>query len=409
MAWRIDEAVVRGEIDNRTKGRVVGRIWFVGVEAPVQLDLEGNAWRDVAGRVLKFENPAPKTMDLSRLSPTQSGVVGDITASRKVKVPEIPMDQIGEYYAAKKPWPWHWGNSLYLEWFSLRNGRVVIESSSFELTMEDEPTWEMSEDEEAAQRVANGEALTGFMQGRVDALDEGAGQPDSSDDTPVEWSEDKPMTEAEAEAEQARQDLLLDRVQARIEREGKEVDFETILEEEIERLREERGEPPLGEGGKKGWEVDESILAEIEDETCGELDTIWLPQAHSQHPLVEQAHDLWLRLHELAEKHEWIPPKAMVEHPVVELINATMCVGPKLAGALNGDRWPPEIEFCAQTIVRLKRARGYVDDALGAAESCQEDRLIPPEHLGPATVDLIDLAHEIDQLIGELRDRLEAC
>lgn len=250
MAWRIDEAVVRGEIDNRIKDRVVGRIWFVGVEAPVQLDLDGNAWRDVAGRVLKFKNPDAKTMDLSRLSPTQSGVVGDITASRKVKVPEIPMDQIGEYYAAKKPWPWHWGNSLYLEWFSLRNGRVVIESSSFELTMEDEPTWEMSADEEAAQRVANGEALTGFMQKMVDALDEGAGQPDSFDATPAEWTEDKSMTEAEAEAEQARHDLLLDRVQARMKREGKEADFETILEEEIERLREECGEPPLGEGGE---------------------------------------------------------------------------------------------------------------------------------------------------------------
>ena len=30
MAWRIEEAVVRGEIDSRGRGRVTGRIWFAG-------------------------------------------------------------------------------------------------------------------------------------------------------------------------------------------------------------------------------------------------------------------------------------------------------------------------------------------------------------------------------------------
>ena len=30
MAWRIAESVVRGEIDNRRKGCVTGRIWLVG-------------------------------------------------------------------------------------------------------------------------------------------------------------------------------------------------------------------------------------------------------------------------------------------------------------------------------------------------------------------------------------------
>ena len=39
MAWRIDESVVRGEIDNRVEGRVTGRIWFVGLDEPVELEL----------------------------------------------------------------------------------------------------------------------------------------------------------------------------------------------------------------------------------------------------------------------------------------------------------------------------------------------------------------------------------
>ena len=33
MAWRFHEHVLRGEIDNRTRGRVTGRIWLAGMDA----------------------------------------------------------------------------------------------------------------------------------------------------------------------------------------------------------------------------------------------------------------------------------------------------------------------------------------------------------------------------------------
>lgn len=147
MAWRIDEQVIRGEIDNRVRGQVTGRIWFMGLAGAVELELTGNAWRDLAGRRLEFTNPRPRPDEsghLVRLVPRQAGVIGDCTASRKVKVPDIPLDQIGEYYAARKPFPWHWGNSLYLEWFGAANGRVVIETAGFELKIGEEAAWEMS-------------------------------------------------------------------------------------------------------------------------------------------------------------------------------------------------------------------------------------------------------------------------
>ena len=93
MAWRIDEQVVRGEIDNRTRGRVTGRIWLLGRDEPVELDLQGNPWRDLAGHVLRFNNPEPVPADLHGLVSRQEGVTGDITASRKVKVPDVPMEE----------------------------------------------------------------------------------------------------------------------------------------------------------------------------------------------------------------------------------------------------------------------------------------------------------------------------
>lgn len=169
MAWRIDESVIRGEIDNRTRGRVTGRIWFAGLPQPVELDLTGNAWRDLAGRRLEFVNPVAVKPPLSAdevagLALRQTGTIGDCTASRRVKVPEVSMDELMELMAQRKPFSWHWGNCLYLEWFSATNGRVVIESASYLLTVSPDITWDMTAGEEEKQRGKNAEAMGGFMQ-----------------------------------------------------------------------------------------------------------------------------------------------------------------------------------------------------------------------------------------------------
>ena len=57
MAFRIHDSVVRGEIDNRVKGVVRGRVWVEGRAEPVILELKGNAWPDLAGCLLTFTNP----------------------------------------------------------------------------------------------------------------------------------------------------------------------------------------------------------------------------------------------------------------------------------------------------------------------------------------------------------------
>src|SRR5208282_5158052 len=137
MAFRIHDSVVRGEIDNRIKGIVRGKIWVHGREAPVTLELKGNAWLDLAGCLLTFNNPLKRVahQHLDSLYPVQRGTIGDLTASRKVRVFDIPMPEA--YLMRKrgeKP-PEHMANCLYLEWFSEANGRVVIESADYELTI----------------------------------------------------------------------------------------------------------------------------------------------------------------------------------------------------------------------------------------------------------------------------------
>ena len=171
MAWRIQDSVIRGEIDNRRKGCVRGKLWLDGLDEPVKLDLEGNACPDLAGCLLKFSNPQKRILHpgLDTLHPLQHGTIGDLTASRKVRVFDIPMPEA--YLMCKrgeKP-PEHMANSLYLEWFSEANGRVVIESADYQVEIS-APEWQMTpqENEERARQAAAG--MDDFMQKLTDAI-----------------------------------------------------------------------------------------------------------------------------------------------------------------------------------------------------------------------------------------------
>ena len=127
MAFRIHDSVVRGEIDNRVKGIVRGKIWVEGRAEPVILELKGNAWPDLAGCLLTFTNPQERFPHphLDSLDPVQRGSIGDLTASRKVRVFDVPLEKALEMIRRKEKPPEHMANCLYLEWFSEANGRVV--------------------------------------------------------------------------------------------------------------------------------------------------------------------------------------------------------------------------------------------------------------------------------------------
>ena len=409
MAWRIDESVIRGEIDNRTRDRVTGRIWFEGRAEPVELNLTGNAWRDLAGRRLEFVNPVAvkkplSADDIDGFATRQTGTIGDCTASRKVKVPEVTMDELMELFKQRKPFPWHWGNSLHLEWFSETNGRVVIESASYLLTVSPDMTWDMTADEEAAQQRKNAGAMGGFIQqfGEAVASEEGGALGEDKG-----WNEGAPQSEAEAEKMQNDSDRLADRINARLQREGPDADYEKILEEELERRARERGEKPLTpeEAAQRAEWVDEmnaaatGALANPDPEIDAEI--------RQKHPLAEQLFALSLRLTKEPEARGWVPADAGEEHPLIELGASAAKAGAKLAGGLNGREWPPTVDLCGGVIVRLKRAREFLDDALGAAEACAEEGLGDAAWLAAVCAELAQIARECDGLIAELRAKLE--
>ena len=111
MAWRPNEYLLEGELDNTTPGKVTGWMRFAGLKDKVTFDLRGNFHRDIRGAKIRFQgdgdedNPhAASYMDGFALR--QTGKVGDITAG------DPPADYL---------------DRPYYEWFGDQNGRVVIE------------------------------------------------------------------------------------------------------------------------------------------------------------------------------------------------------------------------------------------------------------------------------------------
>jgi len=404
MAWRIQDSVERGEIDNRTRDRVTGKIWLCGMEHPVELELTGNPYRDLAGQYLRFINPNPKPLPehYKGFAVEQTGVVGDITAARRVKILEIEDEEFEHYYKNKIPMPYHWGNCLYLEWHSARNGRVVIEATDYELTVEPEATWQMSEAEEEAQLEANGRSMINFMNTMMEAAtDEVDGEFEDDDDAP------QSQAEAEADAETARMDLLNDRIQARLEKE-EFVDadaYDRIMEEERERLRRERGEPepeplsPEEEAERDEWI--EAINAEVEEALAKEGEA---PELEPD-PLAEHCRKLGSRVHEEIDQNGWLPEAAHEEHPLKELIHGIWFAGAKLAGALNGrdQEWPPEAIFAGDCLVRLKKARTYLADALAGLDAAEAEKLTDPAWISPLRQELQSIRKSVQTKIGEVR------
>ncbi len=163
MAWRIHDSVVQGVIDNRVRGAVTGQLWLVGRAAPLQLRLRGNACGDLAGCELSFERVQPDTLIATSLAMIQEGVVGEMTASRKARLhvvstadpggAAVPLERIPRPRLA---------NVLSLEWYSERNGRVVLESADFNMRVS-EHAWSLSAIEEEEQRRVNAAALREFL------------------------------------------------------------------------------------------------------------------------------------------------------------------------------------------------------------------------------------------------------
>jgi hypothetical protein len=364
MAWRIEEAVTRGEIDNTVEGHTTGRIWLAGREEPLVLNLVGDCWRDLAGTRLRFQNPSPAAVqDSAALDLNQTGIVGDMTASRKNKVPTVSEDEFHKLYDSRSEIPFEWRNTLYLEWFSEINGRVVIEATSY--AMEISPhEWEMDEDTENAQKLANLNAMRDFMAQVIRRREPGQ----------TEGEEDAELDEFAWEERLKESDRLTDAYQEVLEKYMEDADSEQkeafvmgwdgLLDALAE--RDEAGDAAYPEGNPSFGSADDGFLDEGEEES--EEDDGYLEAdddsfgEEDDHPLQVQAQELAMRAMDV------VPRDAGPGTPAYQLVSSLLQVSGKLAGALNGrgSGYEPETGY---VLAVLKRCLNWLNDAVG---SCQE-------------------------------------
>jgi hypothetical protein len=399
MAFRIHDSVVRGEIDNRVKGIVRGRIWIEDRAEPIVLELKGNAWPDLAGCLLGFTNPQKRLPDphLDSLHPLQRGSIGDLTASRKVRVFDVPLHDALDMIRRKEKPSEHMANCLYLEWFSEANGRVVIESADYELTIS-APEWRMTpeEDAERAQQAAAG--LADFVGKLTEAIEQHqAGQKDPEE----AWDEhdyEKFLKESDARTDKYME--LLDKygdsdeAEAKIAREmgwereltEEEAEAERRHIEEInaaceEALNEPEPEPDLHREG---------------------IDWIRTEDGDLRHPLqhrcFESAMKFWHQTDDLGLEQSG---GTDLEQFIFEFQTASA----KLAGALDGTARGEGFGDPAFTVACLKRALDHLHKSQAGLEAVAAKRLLPEPLLADARKELFEIREGILRLMDGFRGR----
>ena len=394
MAWRLDEAVIRGEIDNTVEGRTTGRIWLAGRSEELVLSLDGDCWRDLAGTRLRFENPAPKPVeDGEALDVDQSGIVGDMTASRKNKVPTVDEAEIHRLCENECEIPYEWRNILYLEWFSTINGRVVIEASCYKLEISAHE-WEMDVDAEEAQKLANLNAMRDFMAQVIRRRDPAEVEKDNRNELDeYAWEERLKESDRLTDAYQE----VLEKYMEDPDSEQKEafvMGWDGLLDALAE--RDEAGEESsyggMGDGSfnsqDDGQDDDDDFL-ELDDGSFEDEDS---------HPLQSRAQELAMRAMDVVQRD------AGPGTPAYELVSHFLQVSGKLAGALNGriSGYEPETGY---VLAVLKRCLNWLNDAIGLCQdlmSVEEDsdQLAALAHLRSS-------AFEIRDGITELRRELK--
>ncbi len=401
MAFRIHDSVARGEIDNRVKGIVRGKVWLEGRAEPLALELQGNAWPDLAGCLLTFTNPGKRVADpaLDSLQAIQRGSIGDLTASRKVRVFDMPLEEALPMLRRKENPPEHVANCLYLEWFSEANGRVVIESRIIELTIS-APEWRMTpaEDQERARQAAAG--MGTFMKRLTEAIEQHQrGQKDPDE----KWDEhdyEKFFKECDARTDKYME--LLDKygdseeAQARIAKEmgwdrdddedERHEDGERISVEEINAICEAAANepPPEPDPHREG------------------IDWIRTENGDLCHPLQHRCFESAIKF---MRQVEALGLDRFADNDLEQFIFEFQTTGAKLAGALNTLVEGANHRDAAFTVAALKRALDHLHKSHAGLEAAAPKKLLPEALIAEARQELFAIRQEILRLMDEFRGR----
>lgn len=393
MAWRLDEAIEHGIIDNTVEGTTTGKIWLAGRDEPLILSLNGDCWRDLAGTRLEFENPDPRVSEeANSLDTEQTGMVGDITAALKVQVAEFPDSGYAGPYDEDSDIPTHWQNILYLEWFSEINGRVLVEAAGYKMEVS-ERTWVMDEDLEEAQKLANMSSMRDFMAqvirriDPIDTLKKSKTKNPRAELDEFEWEERLKESDRLTDAYQEVLEKYMDDPDAE-QKEAFAMGWDGLLSAMAH--REEGGSDDEENDETEEWQFADDEFDDDESDTAGEA-----------HPLQRLAHEIALRSFDIVNNTN----QRDFEGPEQRFTSLLMQISTKLAGVLN-DRasgYEPEAGF---VLAVLKRCLNWINDAVGACNELIEseedaDQIAALEHLRADIFEIRDGIIEIRRTLKQ--------
>jgi hypothetical protein len=395
MAIRLRKNVVKGEIDNRVQGRVTGKIWLHGKDDPIELSLQGNCLRDIAGCRLTFRNPTPEPDESADIINTvQRGPVGDMTASRKVKLLDVPVERAYEMKKAGEDVPTRIGNCVYLEWFSEMNGRVVIETADLRVRVSP-PAWTMTLTDEVAQRESNDQAISDWMNRLSDAMADSGGY------DPIA---EEPMDEFEWEKELKRSDALTDKYSELFEKYIDHPDREKILAREMgwTWLDDALDADELGIFDDRTNDVQDAPTFNPNPLTEGK-DWVLNKHGHVVHPLANRAFETAITMWKLCKDAGLMEDSG--DKSVHDMVFHSQTLSAKLAGALNSLAYEhqPDAGF---VVACLKRSLRYFDNAMASLIEAESRDLVNPHDLKLFRTHMFAIRQSILELMKEHRNRI---
>jgi len=288
-------------------------------------------------------------------------------------------------------------NSLYLEWFSETNGRVVIESADYEVTIS-APEWRMTAEEESARANQAAAAMEDFMNQLTDAIQQHKrGQKDPEAD----WDEhdyEKFLKECDARTDKYME--LQDKYGDSDEAEAK-IAREMGWERELTAEEAEEEDRRIGEINA----ACEAALDEPQPEPDPHREGIdWIRTergdlAHPlQHRCFESAMKFWHQADDLGlEKSD--------DKDLGQFIFEFQTTGAKLAGALNGIARGGPGPDAAFTVAYLKRALDHLHKSQAGLEAFAPKKILPETMIAEARKELFEIREGILRLMDEFRGR----
>jgi hypothetical protein len=404
MAWRLHEHVLRGNIDNRKRGRVTGEIWLAGIDQPLVLELAGDCAPDLAGCELSFENPDPIPMTTKPPAPQQRGPAGDITAARKVRVFDVPIEEALAMSQRGETPPEHMANAVYLEWFSERSGRVVIESADYRLQIS-EAAWRYTKEEIAERDRHIAEEETPFA---IAITQDGEMQ---------EWDEvryEQFLRESDALTE--KYGRLLEKYADHPDSEriiAREMGWswlEEALDQQQQEEEQEREEETDDLKAKLDQENEDKNETDVEDYELPRPDPLregidWVrdERGHVLHPVEKRAHDTLHALLNELKAAEHFPEEE--DEQVAEFVSGFMTLSAKLAGALGGVARGDDFFEPGMVIAWLKRILEILNKTIAAADIVRGKDFLPAGRVAYYRSELFAIREEVLELISHLRSR----